>query len=146
MKDTIIGIDCGIKTGLAIWSRGRGFEFVTTTDFWEAHDLVLGQSAKHVIVAIEAPYLNSPIYHGGFRKGIQDEIARRVGSNHREASLLVQRFRSKNYEVHEYKPEVKKWDRKTVEQLTGYKGQSSEHTRDAIRALWHFKHLLLRKG
>lgn len=142
-----IGIDPGQKSGLVRFNlKTKEFDFIKTTDFFGVYEYVLSQKPKDCILFIEAHYLLPAIFgkYTAFMKGprgvmqglpIVMKIAKNIGSNNREASLLVEGIRKKGFTVIEYVAKEPKWNSECVAEYLGANKRMSEHCRDAIRAV-----------
>lgn len=139
--DIVIGIDPGVETGYAEWSRSRKqFIELNTLSFWATHDRIVQFNPFDVEIFIENPDSKRAMYqrtdeieHARTR----EQIARKIGSNRREASLLIERFQSLGYTVRAVSPiKEKKWNAEVFRRLTKYKGRTSQHVRDAGRLVF----------
>lgn len=162
MATLFIGIDPGVKTGVCNYSKGKITELLTL-NFWETVDYLarLGSIQKQdaqtdpfkLKVVIEDPNFNKPIFEdskffrdlrtlansGNWQK-LEEAVKSRgkqgqnIGSNKREAQLLIEYCKRQNIEVTQ-RPPVKghlaKMDAVKFELITGYKKRSSQHARDA---------------
>lgn len=135
----VIGIDPGVSTGYAVWDREeKTLTNVTTLEFWGAFERAQLLKPGYVEIIIEDPTGNLPTFakagDGTARK--REKISQNVGSNKREAQLLIEGLRRRGYTVRTVTPTKKKWDVETFRRLTGYAGQTSQHSRDAARLVW----------
>lgn len=131
-----IGIDPGVNTGFAVYSREEGrILSAETLSFWEAYDRVLTKySPLDAALYIECPSLNRPTFdHGEERQKSRERISRNVGGNAREGTLLAERFEAFAFEVHRIRPTSAKWTPEQIARHTGYTARTSEHSRDAIK-------------
>lgn len=67
---------------------------------------------------------------------IHSAKCQRVGMNKEHASLLIDWLERNNYKVIEVRPSVPKMDHQAFCELTGWKGQTNEHVRDAGRIVY----------
>lgn len=143
MIDIAIGIDPGVNTGYAVWDcKEQKFIELETLDFWDCYYTVLARNKMSgpVLVVIEDPSQNSPVWHGkGQKINVRLNIAQRVGSNKREAELLIEGFENEGILVRRVRPTQSKWNAKTFKNMTGYKGRTNEHKRDAGRLVFGMK-------
>ena len=60
----LIGIDCGKKTGVAVWDvNAQKFSVIKTVDFWSAYEWVASSfSANETMVYVEDPSQNKPVW------------------------------------------------------------------------------------
>lgn len=135
---TIIGIDPGVNTGLAMSIDGKLVDIRTTT-FWGAVNMIMGRQLYGLSIYIENPNKNKPIF---VKKGVTKEkaiseqlaynrIAQNVGSNKRDAQLLIDFCKENSIEVVEIKPTKKKVTREYFEKISGWTKPTSQHGRDA---------------
>jgi hypothetical protein len=138
----VIGIDPGVLTGLAVWDREkRALLRLETLDFWRAWEYIVdGYTVDAVEVVIEDPSGNRPVFDkegvsiGERRK--RERIAQNVGSNKREARLLLAGLLRRGYRVRAVTPTAAKWSSDRLAALTGWRGLSSAHSRDAARLVF----------
>jgi hypothetical protein len=130
----VIGIDPGVRTGLAAYDRQtKVITLAITSDFWGALDLITDSYAPDTAeIVIENPGLNRPTFRQHGQSG-REKISQNVGSNKAEARLLIARFLQLGYPVRGIKPTSAKWDAEYVRRVTGYTRRASEHARDAIK-------------
>jgi hypothetical protein len=126
-----IGIDPGVKTGFAQAINGKLVR-LETTDFWEVYEGVKAMwSINDVAIHIEDTN-DLPVFHHGANRKAQGAIGRNVGEVCREASLLIQGFERLGYNVIPHRGKrSKKVDHKTFCRITGWKGRTNQHQRDA---------------
>jgi hypothetical protein len=134
MSKWYIGIDPGVNTGLAQWD---GAELVIDTmGFWslvrwmDTHDL------KGCTIVIEDPNLIRPTFQRDVGRNAMLRIAQNVGSNKRDAQLLIEYAESLGLEVRRVKPTTAKWDAGMLARITGYTGRTSQHGRDAAKLVY----------
>lgn len=141
-----IGIDPGVNTGIAIWNSSRGrFDALKTLTFWQAIEELeqwanLAQEFVPKKIIMEDPNMHSPTFK---RKGVfgarENKISQNVGSNKRDAQLLLQKCTALGFIVVCIAPGANKYINLTAEKfqsLTGCKLQSSKHSRDAAAYVW----------
>lgn len=134
-----IGIDPGVNTGVAVWDKKeKAFKYFSTTDFWELIEGIgsLGwteEDKEDHVVCIEDPNVNKPLFANkkGSTKSLI-KIAQNVGSNKREASLLIDFFERNGIAFKALPPSRKgKLSSEQFKAYTGYTGRTNEHVRDA---------------
>ena len=132
-----IGIDPGKTTGMALWVPGDKLLRLHSGSFWEIYYDVLQYDKECTVIVVEDPNKNRPVFprHGASKKEII-KIAQNVGMNKRDAQLLIEGFRLEGYTVVQVKPRGSKYSRgkmdaKQFSAMTGYKGSSNQHNRDA---------------
>jgi hypothetical protein len=141
MKATkfIIAIDAGLHTGVAVYDcRQRTFD-LKTLDFWRCVDFVCSFDPADALIVVEDPAQNKPVFHErliGKEIPAQLRKAQNVGSNKREARLLIERFRQKGFSVVPIRPKATKWTQEQVRRHTGLNVRTNEHTRDAVRLIY----------
>lgn len=136
----IIGIDPDLaKSGVAILSPSLELRNLT---FAETVDLFRSQQAAIKKVVIEAGWLNKKSnFHDaiGQRKGVGEQIARKVGLNHATGILLVEMAESFGLNVVLVKPTRSKKKADEFKRVTGWTGRSNQETRDAAMLIWGMK-------
>jgi len=142
MIKRIIGLDPGKSTGYAEYN---GEEWtVGLMDFWRVVDSVVVYNPSETAVIVELPSTKA-VWHGkGQNSRAMARTGVNVGSVIREAELLVERFISLGYTVVTVHPKGKK-TALYVKALTGYKGRTNEHTRDAILLAWNYRFLISKR-
>ena len=128
-----IGIDPGTKTGLAIWNTATNdFDLITTTTIVKAMEIVANSTEP-----------DSEIYFEDARKRTwfgkrqspekEREKLQGVGSVKRDCSVWEEFCEHLGIKYHRVHPQQinTKTDAAYFKRLTGYKGRTSEHARDA---------------
>jgi hypothetical protein len=128
-----IGIDPGAKTGLAIM-QGGVLIYLITTDFWGAIAQIKHDSNGELTVIIELPK-NDHIHHKYDTPRSLGSIGVDVGRVMREAELLIEYCRRNGIEHKVVAPQGK-IDHETFCRITGWKGQTNPHKRDAGMLIW----------
>lgn len=133
MERFCIGVDPGKKTGVAIWDKKeKRIIGLTTTDFWGIIYTIKYQT-EPITVVIENPNLNKPTFDRGANAKANTRISQNVGSNKREAELIIDYCKRNSVPCIEVRPNKAKWSQKEFEQVTGLKTRTNEHVRDAAR-------------
>ncbi|TGE08273.1 hypothetical protein [Hymenobacter fodinae] len=129
-----VGIDPGVNVGFALSWAGELLQ-LQTLDFWSAIDeLRLLAEGAQLHVYIENPNVNKPTF---FKKGansvaVRENISQKVGSNKRDAQLLIQFVERLGVKVLAMPPrKAGKITAAGFKQLTGWAQSSSQHARDA---------------
>jgi hypothetical protein len=136
-----VGIDPGVQTGFAVYDQSsRRLVEAQTSDFWSVYEMVRARfSVEDTEVFVECPGLHARVVFnrlGGERVAARRErIAGNVGSNRREATLMVEGLRRAGFRVEEVKPRQRKWTAEEFLRRTGYENRTSEHARDAARLI-----------
>lgn len=139
-----LGIDPGVKTGFAVWdSKNKVFHNYGETDFWGMVDFLYSCIERNdITVVIEDPNQNKPVFDKDTPENIFDrnkarrtreKIAQNIGSNKREASLLIEYCQLKEIPCISVKPTTKKWDKALFKAATKITEEVSQHTRDAAK-------------
>lgn len=137
-----ISIDPGVSTGMALWdSYERKFVDIWTTDFWGCIEYISGMPRLYGLsfeVVIENPNGNKPVF---FKPGVKSQaMARRVGqnigSNKREASLLIEYFERNHIAYTAIVPKKKstgsgKITQEYFKKLSGWTKRTNQHERDS---------------
>lgn len=134
-----VGIDPGINNGFALYdTTKKQLVKLQTLSFWKLIALLtdMEEIKLDYCVVIEDTNLNSFIYgkHNGKRGAVRDRVAQNVGSNKRDAALIIEWLEMKGREVKPVKPTSKsltKIDEVTFKNYTKWEGKSSQHSRDA---------------
>ena len=136
----LIGIDP--PKGLAVSVDGR-LTTVITTSFWD----IINELDQHrksgnaMLVYIENTNANKSLYakHNGKGHNIRTRIAQNVGSNKRDASLLMEwmdRNKIEYIAVPPRKDNQTKNNSTIFKKITGWDAATSEHGRDAAMLFW----------
>jgi hypothetical protein len=138
-KRFLIGLDPGVQTGISQYDRRDKCLLVCeTTDFWGAIDRVfrLSDPADCVVYVEDASLIKFTFEQKG-EGTYQDRISRNAGRIQRESELLIEGLQRAGYEVVRLKPSGKKWDAKEFQRITGWKGRTNQHQRDAARFVFN---------
>lgn len=140
MSRYIIGIDPGKNTGFGVWdAKLEKFSYLGTIDFWTAVDLLRAYDPRDVIrVIVELPQTKH-VWHGSKNVATAQRTGVNVGGALREAELLAE-FCSRRGLSIITKPPAGKIDAAKFRDLTGYKGATNEHTRDAGMLAYRVAH------
>lgn len=148
MKEKIyIGIDPGKNTGIGVWSSTKKKILgLHCLDFWDAHFFIINAintylyyEDKELMIVIEDPNLNKPVFPSKIRY-IHElrqwmKVAQNIGSNKRDAQLWIDYCKYMKAPFATVRPSKKTYTKLTSDQfnkMTGWKGRSNEHSRDAI--------------
>jgi hypothetical protein len=155
-----IGVDAGANCGMAVWSAKEGrFVHIDTHRFWDfivalgAHCKKYLSEKSRVIIVIEDVVKNRPVFirtkkdkFGIVRELTEIEmakIAQNVGENKRDCKLIVEwceRNRLKVIKIAPTKKSDTKINAEEFEAITGHKGRTSSHARDAAMLIWNLLH------
>lgn len=128
-----IGIDCGVHTGVAVWDAGgRKFLSLDTIPIHKALDLVKSLSFDHPVVIIEDARMRK--WYTGNVSG----KAQGAGSVKRDCKIWEDFCRDNGIAFRLQPPSkgMTKWDAEAFARMTGWKGRTSEHARDAALLVW----------
>jgi hypothetical protein len=132
-----IGIDPGVCTGLAVWdSEQRQFTTVQTLDIDDALFFV-----ANIKVAIEL-YVENPNTFIPFKNQSAAALAARkqgAGSVKRDFAIWQRFAEKRQIKMHAISlhKSLKKLDAKMFARLTGYKGKTTVHARDAAMLVFN---------
>jgi len=147
--DILIGVDPGLITGVCVWSPERekilDMQSMSHIKFMEW--IVTGNDVYNMVVAIENPNLNQPVFmtkeEKDLIKGCGDfpakDIALRIllrraqniGMNKQIAKTLMEFMESKGIDFVPIRPFRKKTDAEQFRNLTKWEGRTNQHNRDA---------------
>lgn len=138
-----IGIDCGVKTGFAVWIKyDKRLEHVESCKIHEAMDHIEVLNSLYpgqIYIRVEDARLRKWIPEG---KNEKAERGRRegAGSVKRDAIIWEDFLTDKGipFEMVAPKDNKTKLNSKTFQQYTGYKGITNEHMRDAAMLVFGF--------
>ena len=143
LVDIVIGIDPGVKTGVA-WMglKPMRIDHVDTSTFWDVYEQLMTLKEWHpdvtqqVVVVIENGGAISPVVHNAHNNRAQNKTAKRVGGNNRESDLLAEGIERLGFSVFRAVPRHTKKSADYVRRLTGFEGRTNNHNRDAITMIW----------
>lgn len=131
-----LGIDAGLNTGYALWdSQERKFVEMGTSNFWELIK-EMDTHRHNTQFVIEDPNLNKPIFmerHANSSGREVLKIAQNVGSNKREASLIIEYCKREKLNHVVVQPTTSKWTADYFKKLSKWQGRTSQHARDAAK-------------
>lgn len=133
-----LGIDPGTRTGLAKWD-GSDLKIWPAKDFWSAFDIFHELRVDYgddLVTVIEKPDLNRPLFNKRITGRKRDRYAMNVGSVKRDGQLWVAYMEHRGFPYKAVRPSTSKWDADTLRRITGYRGRTSEHGRDAAKLVF----------
>lgn len=131
----IIGIDPGIKTGVAVYDKTLGrLVDVFITDFWGAYEYT--KDNQHDIL-IQKVIIEVPQTKFNWHKSQHSTTSANVGGIYREANLLADGIEKLGIKVIRQHPQGKT-THDQIKRLTGWNKPTNEHTRDAIMLCWGY--------
>lgn len=135
---TVIGIDPGASTGVAVYIGGK-LEKLATVEPWRIPQVIQCYGADRVV--FEDSRLQSHVWSTATSRAAALKMARNVGQVDAWCALIVAVCDQLNTSAHGISPKQKgaKLDAKAFERLTGWAGPSNEHTRDAAAVAWPYR-------
>ena len=135
---TIIGIDPGTHTGIAIFQDGKlhSLQTIHTLDIFPALELW-----KPSRVVFEDSRLTSHLFTTNKNPKVAKSMARKVGQVDMVCGLIVEACDRLGIAAHGISPKDKgaKLNAEKFKALTGWAGASNEHCRDAATVAWPFR-------
>jgi len=135
---TIIGLDPGASTGVAVYIGGK-LNRLETIEPWQIPKLFDGFRVDRVV--FEDSRLTSFMFTSVPSRAAALKMARNVGEIDAWSKLICAVCEQLNIPAHGISPKQKgaKLDAKAFERLTGWTGPSNEHTRDAAAVAWPYR-------
>ena len=141
MTKLVVGIDPGVKTGLAIWDCvGEKFGLIGTFNIIECFaDLIpLVNGGLIDLLRFEDSRLRKGYY--GDNANLKQQGA---GSIKRDSSIWQEFCEYHKIKFEAVSPQsqkgLTKWDAKRFKHVTGWTARTSEHARDAALLVWGWK-------
>lgn len=122
---THIGIDPGKNTGYAEYIVETGELLLETIDFWACYNMLKLMPRRGVLVHIESPKTKH-----NWHASKCNTTSVNIGMAYREMELLAEGIERLGFHVKRIHPQGKV-DAKRFRQITGYKGSTNQHVRDA---------------
>lgn len=136
-----VGLDTGVHTGIAVWdSRAKRLTDVRTVKIHEAMRIVAElheATSGNILVVFEDARQRKWLPREHSLKEFKGR-AMGAGSVKRDATIW-QDFLTDNripFEMVPPRAGMTKWNKAYWEKVTGYKGRTSEHGRDAALLVW----------
>ena len=135
---TLIGIDPGASTGIAVYNDGKLCELYTVAP-WNIAAFIVSINPARVIY--EDSRLTSPVWSRGTNAAQSIKIARNVGQVDAWCALIVATCADMGIPAHGISPKQKgaKLNAAAFEKLTGWQRQSNQHERDAAQVAWPYR-------
>lgn len=135
---TLIGLDPGASTGVAVYIGGK-LNRLETIEPWQIPKLFDGFRVDRVV--FEDSRLTSFMFTNVPSRAAALKMARNVGEIDAWSKLICAVCEQLNIPAHSISPKQKgaKLDAKAFERLTGWTGPSNEHTRDAAAVAWPYR-------
>lgn len=138
LYDVIIGVDPGVDTGFAVWKkREKKLELVTTLKIHRALTYIDSEITRigkgEILVLVEDARLRTWIPKDRGREYLQG-----VGSVKRDAGIWEDYLEDRGIDYQLLAPAAgrTKWSSDYFKKLTGYKGRTSNHGRDAAALVY----------
>ncbi len=121
-----IGIDPGKKTGFAVYDKTeKKLIMLETLDFWMAYSKAQAFSKDSTRIVVEVPKTKA-----NWQEDKSTTTSVNIGGVIREAKLLAEGLKRLGFHVETQHPQGKV-DDVFFEKVTGHKGRTNEHVRDA---------------
>lgn len=135
---TLIGLDPGASTGVAIYIGGK-LDKLATVEPWRIPEVIQAHGADRVV--FEDSRLTSYMFTTVKSRPAALKMARNVGEVDAWCKLIVAICDQLNITAHGISPKAKgaKLDADAFKRLTGWAGQTNEHTRDAAAIAWPYR-------
>ena len=135
-----IGIDTGVHTGMAVWdSERKELVMVDTLKIHEALQIVSSYAYKDVPLCVRFEDARQRKWIP-FAKNMTAELGRAQGAGYVKAHCQIWEdfLRDKDipFEMIAPRRNVTKLSAEQFERITGYKGRTSEHARDAAMLVY----------
>lgn len=136
MKRTV-GLDPGVHTGVATWTKESGFVNVATMSHVEAVQYVSGLVLDGLVAQVIFEDARRRTWFGG--KG--REALQGAGSIKRDCAIWAEWCALWGVPYRSVSPQSKgpKLSAEQFKRLTGWEGRTSEHARDAAMLCWRGK-------
>ena len=135
---TIIGLDPGASTGVAVYIGGK-LNRLETIEPWQIPRLFDGFRVDRVV--FEDSLLTSFMFTTAPSRAAALKMARNVGEIDAWSKLIYAVCEHLKIPAHSISPKQKgaKLDAKAFERLTGWTSQSNQHERDAAAVAWPYR-------
>lgn len=138
---TVLGIDPGASTGIAIYHNGALVNLLTIAP-WEL-PVELGMYGADLVI-FEDSRLTSPVWSRNTNALARIKIARNVGQIDAWCNLITAICGDIGIPTHGISPKGKgaKLDAAQFAARTGWTGSSNSHTRDAAMVAWPYRNAI----
>ena len=135
---TIMGVDPGSNTGIALYQAGQLAELQTIEPFQLVEVIETVMPAR---VVFEDSRLQPHTWSRKLSAAAQLKVARDVGQIDAWCRLIVATCERLGIPAHGISPKAKgaKLNTEQFRALTGWEGRSNEHTRDAACVAWQLR-------
>lgn len=137
-----IGIDPGTHTGLAVWDGdGRRFMLVATVPLWQALQEVASYTQQYGTSAVSVVFEDARQRKWLPREASASEYRGKLmgaGSVKRDSAIWQEFLEDNGIPYFHVGPRkgLTKWSPDAFARSTGWKGRTSEHSRDAALLVW----------
>ena len=135
---TLIGLDPGASTGVAIYIGGK-LDKLETVEPWRIPEVIQAHGAHRVV--FEDSRLTSYMFTTVKSRPAALKMARNVGEIDAWSKLIVAVCEQLKIPAHGISPKQKgaKLDAKEFERLTGWTGRTNSHERDAAMVAYQYR-------
>ena len=135
-----IGIDTGVHTGIAVWDSEKGkFVYLDTLKIHEALNIVSSYAYKDIPLCVRFEDARQRKWIP-FAKNVTGELGRAQGAGYVKAHCQIWEdfLRDKDipFEMIAPRRNMTKLSAEQFGRITGYKGRTSEHSRDAAMLVY----------
>lgn len=135
-----IGIDTGIHTGIAVWDSEKGkFVYLDTLKIHEALNIVSSYEYKDIPLCVRFEDARQRKWIP-FAKNMTGELGRAQGAGYVKAHCQIWEDFLTDYQIPfeaiAPRRNVTKLSAEQFGRITGYKGRTSEHARDAAMLVY----------
>ena len=146
----IIGVDAGVKTGIAIFENRQLVGLKTLTPY-QAICFFQENASKITKAVIEYSKGQSYIFNqrSEMSKAVMGRLGRNIGQVDGLCDIFIECFESNKIEVHKHTPLGKgsKWNKEEFRHFfPQWKNRTNEHGRDAAKIVFKFNHHLSPQG
>lgn len=132
-----IGIDTGVHTGIAYWNdKDKCFDLIKTVKIHQAMEMILGLVKHRTDIKIRFEDARQRKWFGNAGR----EQLQGAGSIKRDCGIWEDFLKDLDLEFEMVAPKhnTTKLNEKMFEKITGYKGRTSEHSRDAAMLVFGY--------
>lgn len=138
----IIGIDAGVKTGIAIFENRRLVDLKTLTPY-QAICFFQENTGNITKAIIEYSKGQSYIFNqrAGMSKAVLGKLGRNIGQVDGLCDIFIECLEYNKIEVHKYTPLDKgsKWNKEEFQYFFPlWKNRTNQHERDAVKIVFKF--------
>ena len=136
----VIGLDPGLNAGIAIYEDGKLTELLTIEPINLA-DIFSHYSGEPLFIVFEDSRLQSHVWVPSQSKGVAANIARKIGMVDAWCYMIERLCENYDIAYMRISPKAKgeKLNAEDFKRITGWKGKSNQHERDAAMVAWQFR-------